>query len=201
MTTLDLAALVGSRICHDLISPIGAIGNGVELMSLAGDGDTSAEVALITQSVTNASARIRFFRIAFGAAPPGQTIPLREIRSVLADVAKGGRISFDWSLPEGAARVDVRAVFLTILCLETAMPHGGDIAVATEGGAITLTARAERVRIDDALWQAIGSPPAAIDAAPAHVQFALLPLALGDAGRRASLEHDDDSILVHLQEI
>ena len=56
--TLDLAALVGSRICHDLISPIGAIGNGVELLSLT-DGDTGAEMDLINESVQNANARIR----------------------------------------------------------------------------------------------------------------------------------------------
>ena len=59
----DLAALVGSRICHDLISPIGAIGNGVELLALT-DGDTGAEMELISESVQNASARIRYLRIA-----------------------------------------------------------------------------------------------------------------------------------------
>ncbi len=54
----DLAALIGSRICHDLISPIGAIGNGLELLSMAGAG--GPEVALISDSVSNANARIRF---------------------------------------------------------------------------------------------------------------------------------------------
>ena len=63
----DLNALLGSRICHDLISPIGAIGNGVELLIM--DGATKGpEIALIAESVANASARIRFFRIGFGAS-------------------------------------------------------------------------------------------------------------------------------------
>ncbi len=67
----DLAALVGSRICHDLISPIGAIGNGVELVLLdAAVG--GPEVTLIADSVSHANARIRFFRIAFGATGADQ---------------------------------------------------------------------------------------------------------------------------------
>jgi len=52
----DLTALIGSRICHDLISPLGAIGNGVELLQLSGMGD-SPEMALISESVTNANLR------------------------------------------------------------------------------------------------------------------------------------------------
>ena len=72
----DLAALIGSRICHDLISPIGAINNGLELVAMSGDV-MSQEMELIAQSVENASARIRFFRVAFGSAG-GQLIDRAE---------------------------------------------------------------------------------------------------------------------------
>jgi histidine phosphotransferase ChpT len=62
----EIAALIASRICHDLISPIGAIGNGMELMALSsGQEQSSPELDLISQSVENANARIRFFRIGF----------------------------------------------------------------------------------------------------------------------------------------
>ena len=63
---VNLAALIGSRICHDLISPIGAINNGLELLDMNG-GVQGAEMELISGSVGNAGARIRFFRIAFGS--------------------------------------------------------------------------------------------------------------------------------------
>ena len=62
----DLAALVGSRICHDLISPIGAIGNGLELFLM--DTAGGPELALITESISHAKARIRFFRVAYDEA-------------------------------------------------------------------------------------------------------------------------------------
>ena len=62
---VNIGALIGSRICHDLISPIGAINNGLELLSMSDERD-GPEFDLITESVGNASARIRFFRIAYG---------------------------------------------------------------------------------------------------------------------------------------
>jgi histidine phosphotransferase ChpT len=77
----DLVALVGSRIAHDLANPLGAIANGVELLALTGQGN-SAELQLITESVANATARIKAFRIAFGAAPPGQTVKAADIAAL-----------------------------------------------------------------------------------------------------------------------
>ena len=66
---MDLAALLCSRVCHDVISPVGAIANGIELLDEGADEDT-AEIAmdLIRSSAKNASARLQFARIAFGAA-------------------------------------------------------------------------------------------------------------------------------------
>ena len=62
-TNASLATLIGSRICHDLISPIGAINNGLELLELTG-GAQGPEMDLISNSVEHAEARIKFFRIA-----------------------------------------------------------------------------------------------------------------------------------------
>jgi histidine phosphotransferase ChpT len=64
---IELTSLIGSRICHDLISPLGAIGNGVELLAMS-EVAKGPEMSLIAESVENANARIRFFRVAFGAA-------------------------------------------------------------------------------------------------------------------------------------
>ena len=63
LNNLDLAALVSSRICHDLISPIGAINNGLELLNMSGLAHDGPEIQLIGDSVKSARARIRFFRI------------------------------------------------------------------------------------------------------------------------------------------
>ena len=190
----DLATLVGSRICHDLISPIGAIGNGVELLSLTGGGDTSAEMALIADSAQNASARIRFFRVAFGAAPTGQSFARREVVSILTDIARGGRISYHW-VPEGeVGRADLRACFLLFQCFETAMTHGGDIVVTRDGARWTLTAQADRFRFDDLLWDGLTGGPIP-DPSPAQVQFALLPQVMAETGCALRCSRDDGSLV------
>ena len=117
----DLTALIGSRICHDLISPIGAIGNGVELLMM--DGATKGpEIALIAESVANANARIRYFRVAFGSAGRDQRIGRGEVASIIEDTTRGGRMLIDWQSPQDLARREVKLAFLAIQCCETAMP-------------------------------------------------------------------------------
>lgn len=146
----DLIALVGSRICHDLISPLGAIGNGVELLMMSGNGP-GPELALISESVTNANARIRFFRISFGAAAPGQGVARAEVRSILDDMTRGGRLKIDWDLAGDAARTEVKLAFLAIQCLESALPFGGRICVSADGGRWQIGAEAPRLKVDPPL--------------------------------------------------
>lgn len=125
---LDLAALVSSRICHDLISPIGAINNGLELLNMSGASPVGPEMQLICDSVKSASARIRFFRIAFGAASD-EPVVRNEVTSILTEMFDGGRLAVEWGPVDIQTRKAVRCAFLTILCLETAMPFGGQIRV------------------------------------------------------------------------
>ena len=109
----DLVALLGSRICHDLISPIGAISNGVELLMM--DGSTMGpEIALISESVANANARIRFFRVAYGISGADQRIGKAEVVSILSDLTRGGRLTIDWRGPADLPRREVKLAFLLI---------------------------------------------------------------------------------------
>ena len=124
----DLTALLGSRLCHDLIGPVGAIGNGVELLLLARNG-SSDEVALLSESVTALTARLRFFRIAFGLARQDQIVQRSEVKSILADLHPSGRISVDWISPAELPRVEVKAAFLLLLCAESAIRGTGTIRV------------------------------------------------------------------------
>ncbi len=170
----DLTALLGSRICHDLISPLGAIGNGVELLMMTG-ASAGPEIALISQSVASANARIRFFRIAFGAASPGQPIGRAEVVSVLDDLTRGGRLAITWQGQPEAPRGAVKTAFLAILCLETALPYGGRIRIATTGDQWQIDAEADKLKLDAPLWDRIAGKVPGTALAAAHVQFALLP--------------------------
>ena len=84
LSDLDLAALVSSRICHDIISPVGAIANGLELMDEETDQDMREQAMdLIRKSATQASAKLQFARLAFGAAgSAGAVIDLNDAEKV-----------------------------------------------------------------------------------------------------------------------
>jgi len=178
---VNIAALIGSRICHDLISPIGAINNGLELLGMAGTND-GPEMELISESVGNASARIRFFRIAYGAAND-QPMGRADVVSILRDNLSGGRLDVAYGPLDPQPRWAVRMAFLGIQCLETALPYGGRIEIGCDNGAWTLTGHAPKASYDPDLWGILtGSDPQNL--APAHVQFALLAAVAKDAGRR-----------------
>lgn len=189
----ELASLVGSRICHDLISPIGAISNGVELMSMT-QGTDGAEMALINDSVENANARIRFFRIAYGAAAPDQYISRTDVMSILTATARGGRLNYYWQIEDKQCRMDVRAAFLLIQCFENALPRGGDITVSKLNDAWSLIARGEQLRWDADLWDSLTNEFAMVSHTPAQVQFALLPEALQDIKRTLEISRIENQI-------
>ena len=190
----DLAALVGSRICHDLISPIGAIGNGVELLALT-DGDTGAEMDLISESVQNARARIRYFRIAYGAASEEQSVSRSEILSILAATARGGRINYIWKIEGDQPRRLVRAALLMLQALESTMPLGGDIQITQDGETWVMRAEGPRLNVDQELWDNIAAPQMGFRYTAAHVQFALLPGVLTEAQRSLQFAHMSDHLI------
>ncbi|WP_415402907.1 histidine phosphotransferase family protein [Tateyamaria sp. SN3-11] len=184
-SNVSLAALIGSRICHDLISPIGAINNGLELLGMSDDRD-GPEIDLISESVGNASARIRFFRIAYGAASD-QPMGRAEVVSILNDILGGGRLKVAYGPLDEQPRWAVRMAFLAIQCLETSMPYGGRIEISCDAGKWAVTGFSEKTNVDQALWDVMtGADP--VDLAPAHVQFALLHAVAGDASRTVRAE-------------
>ena len=189
----DLAALLGSRICHDLISPIGAIGNGIELIGLTSSGG-GPEMALISESVSHANARIKFFRVAFGASGGDQRIGRGEVAGILAEMTRGGRVSVDWQSPVDLPRREVKLAFLLILCLETAMAHGGRIRVERGDSRWTLTGEAARLRVDPALWEVLSNPNASAEIGPAQVHFLLVPEECARQHRRLTVEVDEAAI-------
>ncbi len=191
-TNVNIASLIGSRICHDLISPIGAIANGLELLGLTGARTEGPEMDLIADSVGNADARIRFFRIAYGAAGD-QMMARSEVVSVLDDMGRGARSTVAWGPPEPQSRAEIRLVFLALQCLETAMPYGGQVQVMVADGAWCISGRAEKLAVDTGLWDFSGAGKTA-EITPALVQFALLPTVAADLGRKVRMEHDEARI-------
>lgn len=90
--------LMASRICHDLVSPVGAISNGMELLQELGEDAGKEAVALISDSAQQAAARLKCFRLAYGAAGTDKTIGFREVREVFSAWLKaGGRVQAEFA--------------------------------------------------------------------------------------------------------
>ncbi|WP_339112759.1 histidine phosphotransferase family protein [Thioclava sp. GXIMD2076] len=182
----DLVALVGSRLCHDLISPLGAISNGVELLAMAG-GAMSPEMQLIAESVNAANARVKFFRVAFGQSSTEQRVSQNEIRNLLAEMSATGRMKYEWQAEGDQPRHFVKMAYLAMLCMETALPFGGRLVITEINGEWHLVAETRRTKPDEALWNALnGQAPE--DLRPAQVQFLLLPREAALHGRHIAWE-------------
>lgn len=188
----QLLDMIGSRICHDLISPLGAIGNGVELIAM-NQTQNSPEYELIAQSVENANARIRYFRIAFGSASHDQNILQSEILSVLRDVTQRRRMVVDWQAGGEIPRKQVKLAFLLIQCFETSMPWGGHVTISLVGNQWAIYGTAEKMKIDQEIWASLTDFGETTTLAPENVQFALAPLVAEVIGRRLSVELSENS--------
>ncbi|MCH8467306.1 MAG: histidine phosphotransferase [Roseinatronobacter sp.] len=185
----DLSAMVAARICHDLVSPLGAIGNGLALI-VASQQMQGPEIDLVVQSTECANAKLRFFRVAFGIVSAEQMISQAEINSILRAMEAHQKQRIRWTGATELTRRQVKLVFLLLMCLETALPWGGDIDVMIHAGGVQLIARAERMKIDDALWASLGSGSVLEDVTSARVQFLLAGIELRAQGARLGLlEH------------
>lgn len=196
--TTDFAALIGSRICHDLISPIGAINNGLELIEMSSGAqaaNVSPEMALISESVRNASARIRYFRIAFGAAGE-QMVGRPEVASILQDVFSSSRLTVAWGPLDPLPRRSVRLSFLALMCMETAMPYGGRVEIDQDGERMRLTGHTDKPNLVPELWGLLADQPSEGPLMPAQVQFGLLPQIAAEEGRRVRVISDDTQITI-----
>ena len=182
MSAPDLSALVSARLCHDLISPMGAIGNGLELLQMA-PGGANAELALVNDSLANALAKLRFFRIAFGPAD-AQARQTAEEAAQLTDAMFSGRFTVSWQAAAGAdmPRLLARLVYLAILCLERSLPMGGTVRIAIEPAAVSLAVDGRRTAPPTELWSHVtgGAPVPGLKAD--GVQFGLLRQALEATG-------------------
>lgn len=132
LTPLDLAALLCSRVCHDVISPVGAIINGLEVLD--GEQDEEMRVVameLIKRSAISASARLQFCRLAFGAAASfGASIDTGDAEKVARDIFANDRTTLQWTGRRRlASRNSVKLLLNMCLVAAGSVPRGGVIAV------------------------------------------------------------------------
>jgi histidine phosphotransferase ChpT len=132
LDALDLAALLCSRVCHDLISPVGAIVNGLEVLEDEKDEETKIfALDLIKKSARSASARLQFCRLAFGAAgSAGAQIDLGDAEGMTRGFIEDEKTKLKWNLPRALLPKNRVKLLLNMLVIAgQAIPRGGELTV------------------------------------------------------------------------
>jgi len=136
MNDIEFAALLVSRVCHDLVSPVGAVVNGLEVLEDETDPAMRADaLRLVAASAEQAAARLQFARIAFGAAgSAGAELDLAEVGRIMAGLLKGGKTELLWRAPAVNWPKDwAKLLMNVVLAAADCLPRGGKIAVETTG--------------------------------------------------------------------
>jgi histidine phosphotransferase ChpT len=140
LTALDLAALLCSRVCHDAVGPVGAIVNGLELLDEDNSPETQAlSLDLIRKSARQASARLQFARIAFGAAgSAGSSVDLGYAQQLTTQFMEDEKVSLSWETPRLFVEKNRVKLLMNLVVIALAsIPIGGTISVTMEGDAET----------------------------------------------------------------
>ncbi len=152
MKELDFSALLCSRLCHDLISPVGAISNGIEILNDEDDDVMRMEVMkLLELSASQTSNRLKFYRLAFGAAGAiGAVIPIRDAKSASESLFEDTAVNLQWNSEVGELNKNgVKLLLNMVLVASESLIRGGDIIVNVTiiGGQLNLEVSISAQRI------------------------------------------------------
>lgn len=201
---LDLAALLCSRVCHDVISPVGAIVNGLEV--LEDEDDPSMKqfaLELIAKSARQASARLQFCRLAFGAAgSAGAQIDTGDAENVARGFIQDDRTGLEWGVPRALLPKNQVKLLLNLLLVAGAtIPRGGKIAVVSEGEGTGFRLRTEgsHARIPANLPTLIAGQVPADSQIDAHViQPHYTGLLAREVGMSISFAMDGEAVVIEV---
>jgi histidine phosphotransferase ChpT len=180
-SSTDLAALLCSRLCHDMLSPVGALSNGLELLADEKDPEMRARCfELLEQSARVSTDKLKFFRLAYGAAGGfGDTVQADEPRELIAAlVGANERVELEWAVSEAALPKAAVKVLLNLASIAfDALVRGGTLSVGAErrDGATEIAVRAAgpRVAFDGSIGKALDGSLSETDlsgrTAPAHM--------------------------------
>ena len=200
---LELAALIASRVCHDIISPVGAITNGLEVLDEERD-ESMREFAmdLIRRSAAQASAKLQFARLAFGASGgAGAEIDMQEAGRCAAAFLERDKAELDWQVTTGMLPKSEAKLLMNLLILAAnAVARGGVVHVtASRDGhetVIRLMAEGDRARLSAGVGEVLtaGAMPNPLDAHAVQPLYAAL--LAEEAGMSITLSEEEDRVII-----
>lgn len=204
ISSTDFASLLCSRLCHDLLSPVGALNNGLELLADEHDPEMRKRcLDLLSDSARASANKLKFFRLAFGAAGGfGDSVDTREAQAAIAGLfGDNHRVKLGWmveeaTLPKGAVKVLLNLAMLA----GDALVRGGqlDIGAETVAGHVEIVVRAEgpRIVLDEELRGALTADGAGVPPSPRAAAAHLARALVADNGGTLQVSPPDAPVLM-----
>lgn len=202
--SIDLAAMLCSRLCHDMLSPVGALSNGLELLAMENDpAMRQSVIELLEQSSSISTNKLKFFRLAFGAAGGfGDRVEVTEPKALVeALIHDKGKVTINWALADATLAKPAVKVLLNFaqIAIE-ALVRGGtlDIGAERRDGATEIVVRAQgpKIAFDPTIGQALDGtlPPEELSSRTAAAH--MIALLAADCGGGLQFARADDTLVL-----
>ncbi|MBY0282984.1 MAG: histidine phosphotransferase [Sphingomonas sp.] len=204
ISPVDFASLLCSRLCHDLLSPVGALNNGLELLADETDPEMRARcLELLSESAKASANKLKFFRLAFGAAGGfGETVDSREARAAIEGLfGDNHRVKLGWLVEDAVLPKPAIKVLLNLsLIAGDALVRGGqlDIGAETRGNTVEIVVRGDgpRIVLDSELRQALEGTSADAVITPRAAAAYLVHALVGENGGTLQVSAPDADVLL-----
>lgn len=204
MKSYEFASLLCSRLCHDLLSPVGALNNGIELLADEHDPEMRARcLDLLGESARASANKLKFFRLAFGAAGGfADEVDTREARVAIEGLFGGeGRIQLGWMVDEPTMSKSALKVLLNIVLIAgDALVRGGRLDVGAEkhDGGLDIVVRAEgsRIVLDPELKSVLSGESSEDSIAPRAAAAWLVHCLVREGGGQVQVMDGDEGMLL-----
>ena len=204
MKSHEFASLLCSRLCHDLLSPVGALNNGLELLAEEHDPEMRARcLDLLAESARASANKLKFFRLAFGAAGGfADEVDTREARVAIEGLFGGdGRIRLGWMVDEPViSKAALKVLLNLVLIAGDSLVRGGSLDVGAEkhGDGLDIVVRAEgsRIVLDPELKKVLVGQTAADEVAPRAAAAWLVHCLVEEGGGQIQVADQDGMLLI-----
>ncbi|HEY9554664.1 histidine phosphotransferase family protein [Allosphingosinicella sp.] len=204
MKSHEFASLLCSRLCHDLLSPVGALNNGIELLSDEHDPEMRARcLDLLGESARASANKLKFFRLAFGAAGGfADDVDTREARVAIEGLFGGeGRIQLGWMVDEPTMSKSALKVLLNLVLIAgDALVRGGRLDVGAErhGDGLDIVIRAEgsRIVLDPELKRTLSGDSSEDQIAPRAAAAWLVHCLVAEGGGQVQVMDNEEGMLL-----
>lgn len=195
---VSLSALLSSRVCHDLINPVGAIGSGVDVLDDPEMDETMRDAALdlIRSGAKKALALLTYARLAYGAAGGfGAQISMDDAAEAMKAVYENVKPDLDWRMPGGlASKETVKTLLILVNAAADCAPRGGTVLVEGDLDACTITITGKRIYLQDDLVKALSGEAA--DVTPKFTPALIARELTVGAGGDVAASMDEEKVLI-----